>query len=360
MAVASPERLREDLVRLIHRSGGLRDFSLDAARILGRAVPFDGVCVLAMDPATLLPTDEVVENGIPPAAFALMAEIEVGGEDYNAFSALASSGTCAASLSEVTEGDLDRSRRHREVRRPNGFGDELRVVLVDDAATWGGLTLLRGADSRAFTPEEAALIASLSSYLAEGVRRALLVGALAADQPEGEAPAGLVLLAPDNSVTLTNDAADEWLSELPGDPLTPAVAAVASRARGIADGTAPAGATARARVRTAAGRWLLIRGSTLGEEDDAPTAVIIEAARPHELAPLIADAYGLTDRERAVTQLIAQGLPTNAIADRLCLSPWTVQDHLKAIFEKVGVGTRGELVARLFFEHYAPRLSDAS
>ena len=102
-----------------------------------------------------------------------------------------------------------------------------------------------------------------------------------------------------------------------------------------------------------------MRGSTLGEEEDAQAAVIIERARPHELAPLIADAYGLTERERAVTQLIAQGLSTNAIADRLFLSPWTVQDHLKAIFEKVGVGARGELVARLFFEHYAPRLSDA-
>ena len=91
-----------------------------------------------------------------------------------------------------------------------------------------------------------------------------------------------------------------------------------------------------------------------------PNTSTFEPIRPNELAPLIADAYELTDRERAVTQLVARGLPTDAIARRLFISPWTVQDHLKSVFEKVGVGTRGELVSRPFIEHYAPRLrSDA-
>jgi DNA-binding CsgD family transcriptional regulator len=57
-----------------------------------------------------------------------------------------------------------------------------------------------------------------------------------------------------------------------------------------------------------------------------------------------------------VTQLVARGLQTDAIAARLHLSPWTVQDHLKAIFEKVGVATRGELVARVFFLDRPPQL----
>jgi DNA-binding CsgD family transcriptional regulator len=109
-------------------------------------------------------------------------------------------------------------------------------------------------------------------------------------------------------------------------------------------------------VRTESGRWLVVRGSVLGDEPGAQVAVMIEPARPHELAPLVADAYRLTEREREVTQLVARGLPTDAIAARLHLSPWTVQDHLKAIFEKIGVGTRGELVARMFFQQRAPQL----
>jgi DNA-binding CsgD family transcriptional regulator len=47
-----------------------------------------------------------------------------------------------------------------------------------------------------------------------------------------------------------------------------------------------------------------------------------------------------------VSRLVARGLLTDAIARELHLSPWTVQDHLKAIFGKVGVSGRGELVAR--------------
>jgi DNA-binding CsgD family transcriptional regulator len=364
MAVASPERLRSDLVRLLHRGAGVRDFSLGAARILARAVPFDGVCVLTMDPATLLPTGDVIENGLPPAATARLAEIEISGADVNTFDALARSGRHAASLSQATNGDLDRSVRHRELRKPNGFGDELRAALVDDSATWGGLTLLRAADRGHFTPADATLVASASRHLAEGLRRAILLTALSREHHDHDESAGLALLAPDNSITLADAAAEMWLAELddssPGKALPPVVMAVASRARSIADGRAATGAVARARVCTGSGLWLLVRGSTLGDEADAQTAVMLEPARPHELAPLIADAYGLTERERAVTQLVAQGLPTSAIAGRVHISPWTVQDHLKSIFEKVGVGTRGELIARVFFEHYAPRLSDGA
>jgi DNA-binding CsgD family transcriptional regulator len=355
--------VRDDLARLAHRGSDVGEFTRAASRILGRAVPFDGICMLTLDPATLLPTGEVAENGLPPAATARISEIEFRRDDFNSFRVLARSERKAASLSEATQGDLDRSLRHREVRRPNGFGDELRAVLTDRTGAWGALTLLRGDGSARFSPADVERVRSLAGVLAHGVRRAVLFRSLPAADEEDDVP-GTVLLADENSLSAADAPGGRWINELAGaagDGVLPAVVrAVANRARAISSGGAPTAGLARARVRTASGTWLVVRGSALVGVGDNRIVVTFEPIRPHQLAPLIADAYELTDRQRALIQLVTRGLPTDAIAQRLCLSPWTVQDHLKSIFEKVGVSTRGELVARLFFEHHAPRLAQGS
>ena len=353
------ERLREDLILLAHRGHDVSAFSQAAARVLRRAVPFDGFCMLTLDPATLLPTGEVVENGLPPGTRPRMAEIEIAGNDFNKFPALARSAQRAATLSQATDGKLDRSLRHRDLRGPNGFGDELRIGLTGDSTTWGGLTLLREQGSPDFAPAETRLLADLSPQIAEGLRRAVVQAMVSTAEPEpAQDTLGVVLLEQDNTIASANAAAEAWLDELDeaasGRPAPGIVAALASRAREVAAGETVA--EARVRFRTPSGRWLSIHASILGEGPGPRCVVILEPAGTVEIAPLIADAYALTERERAITQLVAQGLATDAISQRLHLSPWTIQDHLKSIFEKTGVGTRGELVARLFFEHYAPRL----
>ena len=112
------------------------------------------------------------------------------------------------------------------------------------------------------------------------------------------------------------------------------------------------GLATTARARTASGRWITVRGWVLQNGSEARTAITLEPARGPELAELFAEAYGLTARERRVSKLVAQGLPNAAIAARLYLSTYTVQDHLKAIFEKLDVSNRGQLVARLFLDPY--------
>jgi DNA-binding NarL/FixJ family response regulator len=354
-AAATRARVRDDIVRLVHRSVGLRELSRIVGRTLRRAVPFEGTCLLTIDPATLLPTGEVVENGLPPAARVRMTEIELGEPDVNKFRTLAHATVPAASLSGATAGDLERSRRQREVRRPNGFADELRTVLTGPTGTWGTLTLLREAARPHFTPADVRFVASLAPTLADGVRRATLVADTTdgTDRPE----TGFLVLTADDAIEMANPAAEQWIDELaPARPTTRplpvAIRAIANQTRRIAAGAG--GALATARVHTRRGHWVIVRGSLVGPDR---VAVLLEAARPVELASAITDAHGFTDRERAVTELVARGLSTTAIADHLHLSAYTVQDHLKVLFDKTDTGSRGELVARLFFDHHAPRLA---
>jgi DNA-binding CsgD family transcriptional regulator len=356
------ERVRGDVLRLVHRGLTVPDFSRELGAVLCRAVPAEGTCLMTTDPATMLPTAEYVANGLPAPALLRLVEIEMREPDYNKWTLLARASRPAASLSEVTEGDLDRSLRQREIRRPGGFADELRVVLSGSAGTWGELTVFREANRPHFADAEVHFLAAMAGIVADGLRRSLLLDEAAA----GTGDVGILVLDADNGVTMSNPAAQSWLDAMgigdrAGARLPVAIPAVARQARALCapPGAAPTPDTrpARARVRTRTGQWLVVRGSVLGEHPDAPVAVTLEPARPAELAPLMAYAYGLTPGERRVTELVAQGMSTRQIADRLHLSNYTVQDHLKSVFTKSGTTSRGDLTARLFVDHYASSLT---
>ena len=67
------------------------------------------------------------------------------------------------------------------------------------------------------------------------------------------------------------------------------------------------------------------------------------AALPQRSAKIITDD-NLSERESEVITLLASGLSTSAIAERLVLSPGTVKRHLHNIFEKLHVQSRTQAI----------------
>lgn len=62
-------------------------------------------------------------------------------------------------------------------------------------------------------------------------------------------------------------------------------------------------------------------------------------------------ADSLTAREREILRLIAGGLTTSAIADKLCISHTTVRNHIQHILAKLGAHSRLEAVTVAFGQH---------
>ena len=359
----SAERVRQEIIRLCHAGLDSRTFRVETVRRLQKLIPIDASFFATADPATLLFTSAVVDDVLARAASELL-ENEFLREDSVKFVSLARGPSPVGSLNVATKGELARSPRYQEILEPMDLGDELRAALVVGSKCWGFVCLHRERSSPNFTPTEATFLARLTPHLAEGLRTALLVGEGRATSQTPDGP-GLLLLGDDLSLVAITPAAEGWLAEVADSDwpssleLPDAVYAVAARLLALErGGHTPPDLMPRIRLRTASGRWLVLHASRLrAAETEAQIAVIFEEARPSEIAPLIVDAYGLTKREGEITKLVLRGLSTAEVSEELYITPNTVRDHFKAIFDKVGVRSRRELVGQVFAQHYGPRMA---
>jgi DNA-binding CsgD family transcriptional regulator len=225
--------------------------------------------------------------------------------------------------------------------------DELRAVLVSRDMAWATLTLYRLPPRTPFSDRDETVVRHALGPMADLFRLAMLRAAI--DAPSGvDRPPGMLLVAPDGDVTALSATAQHWLDAIDNRDRIPSIL------RSVAAAAAAGDTLAHAAVPTGQGRWVMLHAAPLAGHDDE-MGIIIEEARPVTVSDVIAGAYGLTPREREITALAAQGRSTKQIALDLGISPFTVQDHLKAVFAKVGVQSRAELVATLYVRHYEPR-----
>ena len=357
------DRVRTRLDGLAAAGLDIAQFSIGAAEILDQAMPFAAACLAPADPATELITATVKWGGLTDEQDDEWAFWEYEADEPYDFRAVARRPGGVTSTSTETGGRPQESRRQMEFFHRNyGFGDELRAALQIDGTTWGFLALFRESGS-AFTPAEQAFMSDVAPTFARGFRAALVTGATAGIET-GVGPAVIVIDSA-GQVAQASIGAAEWVTQLGGGRLGESQLPLGLRNLVGSARTYAAGRhqqIPRMRLRTRTGGWVVAHASPLMSFDGSAVNVVltIEEARPPDVIPLIVAAYGLTPREQAVVQLVLRGVSTAEIAAGLHLSAYTVQDHLKSIFEKAGVRSRRELTARVFFDQYAPRMSQPS
>jgi len=75
----------------------------------------------------------------------------------------------------------------------------------------------------------------------------------------------------------------------------------------------------------------------------------IQSDRPKIISHDLFEEQGLTPRERELVHLVCLGLSNREIAEKLCISLLTVQNHLHNIYTKMGVRNRVGLLSRLLY-----------
>lgn len=316
---------------------------------LRRLVPIDAAFFASADPDTLLFTSAWAEEPLLRVGPQFLAHEYAETEDKNRFAALARAARPVATLDQATRGDRTSSARFREVLAPLGLGDEVRVALRVGTATWGFLCLHReGATS--FSSHEIAVLQQVASHGGEAIRR--IVAASATITPQVSGLTGVIVVA-DARVVAVTEAAAAWLEELdgiqvrPGDPAPLSLLAAVRRLEALergADSTSPAAL----KLVTRRGSLLHVHAAWLqGVGASGAIAITLASADASARSVMLLAAHGLTQAQRRVAALVLRGQSTKEISTELHIGEHTVQDHLKAVFEKLGVGSRRELVAAL-------------
>jgi DNA-binding CsgD family transcriptional regulator len=323
-----------------------------------RSVGFAEGVAMSFDPDVLLPNAFAATVERSPDDALVACRNEQLDHDFLKFRDLAAGRGRVGVASRQSDPRTRVSPRWLEILDVRGHGHELRAALVDASGQcWGALNFMREA-RQPFTERDMRRVENGIERGAAVIARSMVAGA--AGEASGLEP-GSVWLDEAGAVIFASPAAQQWLDLL--DQQAHAgfsralLAGLAMRAAGepgpdpagSAGSGRSAGRAVAVRVRSADGRWVRARAEPVTATDGGARGVVVavDAARPGCVLPLAARAYRLTGRELDVVRAVLNGMSTRSVAASLHITEYTVQDHLKSVFHKVGVRSRRELAHQL-------------
>jgi len=320
---------------------------------LARSVGYDAARALAYDPAAMIAVSFAANDRLDWDAAVSACWNKHAETDASHFRDLARS----KSHVELVTAEACQGRQApywQNLLLPGFWRHELRAAAVDGHGhCWGSIAAFRSGP-RPFRDREAATLGRELHQIAAQLSRAMVAG----PTPSPPGNAASLWLGDNGELLFATATGRDWLDRLQTPQMPHRAQAVlaaltarvtASAARSSPDPPLPV----TVRIRSGEGQWVALHG----ERVRGPTgmaqgvSMVIGPAGPATVLPLLAAAYGLTRREREVISAVLSGLSTRQISTRLQITPYTVQDHLKAIFTKLGVTSRGELAHQLAFQH---------
>lgn len=316
-----------------------RELRLAALERLRRVAGFDAYAWLLTDPETEVGTSPLADVPCLPELPRL-----IGLKYRTTVNRWTQQASAVATLREATSGRLEESLLWRDLLSDYGVRDMASVVFRDRFGCWAFLDLWRTRGE--YDDAETSALARVAPEITGALRRQTAASfALPATTTARERTGPIVLvLSPDLDVLSQTPETEPYLRALvPPDGDRNAVPAAAYNvgAQLIANEAGVDDHPPVARVHLEGGEWLTLRAARIGEN----VAVSIESASPAERLEIFARATGLTSREVELIGLLGDGSDTRSVARRMVVSEHTVQDHLKSIFAKTGVHSRGELLA---------------
>lgn len=317
--------VRRGITDLVSQAPPARELLDEVEARLRRVIPFDSGGWWTTDPETLLPTElwsfdiNVIEreltvnNGVP--------------------------------LEGSTPAPSD------------GAESDLRFVSRSGESVWGAACWTRAAGDPSFSAAEIAYVTEIARDVGSALRADLLRLAthptMGAALPDGATGAGTLVLGRSDIVEGFTPEAKVWLNKLGvahlDEPLPAALRWISlqARAHAASAGTGHQLHPARSRLTTSCGEFVAVQAEVLHGSEYPKVVMSLEPASARSLFPLLLALHDLTAREKTVAGLVVAGWRLDDIAAQLSLSLYTVRDHVKAIYAKVGVRSRPELTARL-------------
>lgn len=335
MTSTSVAGAREALERV--RRGRLepQEYLREVSTVVSRVVPHDMSGWMTLDPDTLLSSGTLEARKSPELDRALWRNELLQAGDVHKLADLAQRPSPVTTLGELDADTAANSPRVQQILRPAGIGTGLRVMLRAGGSTWGHAGLYRELGARDFDLDEQAFLAGTADDIADGLRRAM-----SRRPTPGAATLTPGVVGFDAQVRLVSATAEgsQLMALMPGDATSTLYAVAASA--GLRD-------RASARVRLLDGRWLLLHGGRMhgAVNDSSEVTVSLTPAGQGDLASILLRLHALSARQREVAELLMKGPRTEEIAAQLYISPHTLRDHIKAIFAKLGVQGRPELMA---------------